>query len=67
MRDRPQLAEVPLLVYSAREMTEAEQKRLKLGPTEFVTKSRVSIEEFESRVANLLFAREDGVSTAAAV
>ena len=41
------------------------QKRLTLGPTEFVTKSRMSIEEFEARVANLLFERE-ALSTATA-
>ena len=29
-----------------------------LGPTDFVTKSRVSIEEFEARVARLLFGTE---------
>jgi hypothetical protein len=54
-------------------VTAAEQKKLTLGPTEFVTKSRVSIEEFEARVAHLLFGMEGSplsaataVSTAAA-
>jgi PAS domain S-box-containing protein len=56
MRDRAPLAHIPLLVYSAREVSTAEQQQLTLGPTEFVTKSRVSIEEFEARVAHLLFA-----------
>src|SRR5205823_750805 len=46
--------DIPLLVYSAREITSAEQKRLTLGPTEFVTKSRVSVQEFEQRVIRLL-------------
>jgi PAS domain S-box-containing protein len=55
IRQRPLLARTPLLVYSARETSAAEQERLTLGPTEFVTKSRVSIEEFEARVAHLLF------------
>ena len=40
----------------AHEVSTAEQQQLTLGPTEFVTKSRVSIEEFEARVAHLLFA-----------
>ncbi|MEK6371389.1 MAG: ATP-binding protein [Acidobacteriota bacterium] len=56
MRGRASLAHIPLLVYSAREVSTAEQQQLTLGPTEFVTKSRVSIEEFEARVAHLLFA-----------
>jgi len=56
MRARAPLAHIPLLVYSAREVSTAEQHQLTLGPTEFVTKSRVSIEEFEARVAHLLFA-----------
>ena len=55
IRRRQPLARIPLLVYSAREVSAAEQERLTLGPTEFVTKSRVSIEEFEARVAHLLF------------
>jgi DNA-binding response OmpR family regulator len=58
IRQRPLLARTPLLVYSARETTAAEQEKLRLGPTEFVTKSRVSIEEFEARVAHLLFGME---------
>ena len=66
IRERPLLARTPLLVYSAREVTAAEQKKLTLGPTEFVTKSRVSIEEFEARVAHLLFGMEGPPPSAAA-
>jgi PAS domain S-box-containing protein len=55
VRQHPSMGHTPLLVYSAREVTAAEQEKLILGPTEFVTKSRVSIEEFEARVAHLLF------------
>ena len=66
MRERPPLAHVSLLVYSAREVTAAEQAQLTLGPTEFVTKSRVSIEEFEARVEHLLFEHEGALSLAAA-
>ena len=61
IRQRPPLARTPLLVYSAREVSAAEQEKLILGPTEFVTKSRVSIEEFEARVAHLLFGEADGL------
>ena len=57
-RQHPPLARTPLLVYSAREVSVAEQERLTLGSTEFVTKSRVSIQEFEARVAHLLFGND---------
>lgn len=48
------LAHIPLIVYSALELDAAEQERLRLGPTEFLIKSRVSLEEFEQEVVRLL-------------
>lgn len=45
---------VPLLVYSAFEPSATQQEHLRLGPTEFLTKSRVSPEQLERRVAALL-------------
>jgi CheY-like chemotaxis protein len=48
------LAHIPLIVYSALELDAAEQERLRLGPTEFLIKSRVSQEEFEEEVVRLL-------------
>jgi len=48
------LAHIPLIVYSAMELDDAEQARLRLGPTEFLIKSRVSLEEFEGEVVRLL-------------
>jgi len=54
MKSNSLLANTPLVVYSAREVSTAEQDRLRLGPTEFLTKSRVSLEQFESRVVDLL-------------
>ena len=54
MRARQKLAHVPLVVYSAHEVSPADQERLRLGPTEFMTKSRVSPEQFEQRVVELL-------------
>jgi CheY-like chemotaxis protein len=45
---------VPLVVYSALETTPSQQERLRLGPTEFITKSRIGPEEFERRVLHLL-------------
>jgi len=52
-KQRPQCT-TPLLVYSAQEVGSAEQARLKLGRTEFLTKSRGSLHDFESRVIRLL-------------
>lgn len=48
------LHEVPLVVYSAQELTKAERDRLLLGPTEFFTKGRITPENFEQRVIALL-------------
>ncbi|MBX9257750.1 response regulator [Desmonostoc muscorum CCALA 125] len=43
-----------VLVYSAKNLDESEHNRLKLGHTEFLTKGRVTTEEFEERVMQLL-------------
>ena len=45
---------LPLVVYSATEPSPSQRDRLRLGPTEFMTKSRVAPEEFERRIVNLL-------------
>jgi PAS domain S-box-containing protein len=45
---------VPLVVYTARELDEDDRARLRLGHTEFLTKGRVSPDEFEKRVVSLL-------------
>jgi PAS domain S-box-containing protein len=54
LRRRPNLRDVPLLVYSARDLGSADQARLRLGPTEFLTKSRCSPADFEAHVVRLL-------------
>ncbi len=48
------LCNTPVLVYSARDLDESEHNRLKLGHTEFLTKGRVTSQEFEQRVMELL-------------
>jgi PAS domain S-box-containing protein len=48
------LGHTPLIVYSAIDVDESQKERLRLGPTEFLTKSRTSLEEFEHRVIQLL-------------
>jgi CheY-like chemotaxis protein len=54
LRKDTALSSVPLLVYSAKEVGAAEQPRLTLGPTEFLTKSRCSLEDVENHVVRLL-------------
>jgi hypothetical protein len=54
LREHERLAHVPLVVYTAHELTAADHENLRLGPTEFITKSRVTPEEFEHRVVGLL-------------
>jgi PAS domain S-box-containing protein len=44
----------PLVVYTASELDDGERARLRLGYTEFLTKGRVSPDEFERRVVSLL-------------
>jgi PAS domain S-box-containing protein len=54
IKDHDLWRSVPLIVYSALETTASQQDRLRLGPTEFITKSRIEPEEFERRVLDLL-------------
>ncbi len=54
LRESATLGRVPLLVYSALDVGIADQSRLRLGPTEFLTKSRCSPADFEARVIRLL-------------
>ena len=54
LRRHDHLRQIPLIVYSARDLTGADRSRLKLGSTEFLTKGRLSSNEFEDRVIALL-------------
>ena len=54
LRGEAGLRGVPLVVYTARELEEDDRRRLRLGHTEFLTKGRVSPDEFERRVVSLL-------------
>lgn len=53
-RQQNNLRQVPLVVYSAKDLDVEERERLKLGPTQFYIKGRVTPEEFEQRVVGLL-------------
>jgi CheY-like chemotaxis protein len=48
------LCNTPLVVYSGKDLDTSERDRLKLGRTEFLSKGRVTIQEFEQRVMALL-------------
>jgi signal transduction histidine kinase/DNA-binding response OmpR family regulator len=50
LRQQPPLRTLPLVVYSGREVSDAEMTRLRLGPTEFLTKAKVQPHEVEELV-----------------
>jgi PAS domain S-box-containing protein len=54
LRREDRLRDVALVVYSARDLTEADRQRLTLGETRYLTKGRVTPEEFERYVIALL-------------
>ncbi|AFZ24099.1 PAS domain S-box [Cylindrospermum stagnale PCC 7417] len=54
LQQHNQLCSIPVFVYSAKDLDASERQRLKLGHTEFLTKGRVTIQEFEQRVMDLL-------------
>ncbi len=54
LRQQDRLRQVPLVVYSAKDLNDAERGRLRLGQTQFFTKGRITPEEFEQRVIGLL-------------
>jgi PAS domain S-box-containing protein len=53
MRQRSALKDIPVLVYTGRDLVEEQRGRLRLGPTRFLTKSKASDEEFRRLVAEL--------------
>jgi CheY-like chemotaxis protein/anti-sigma regulatory factor (Ser/Thr protein kinase) len=55
LRRHERLNALPMVVYTARELDSADRERLRLGAgTEFLTKGRVSPQDFEARVLSLL-------------
>ncbi|NHC36967.1 response regulator [Scytonema millei] len=54
LHQHDRLYSIPLVVYSAQDLDQSERNRLKLGHTEFLTKGRVSPQEFEQRVLELI-------------
>jgi CheY-like chemotaxis protein len=54
LRQHESLAGLPLVVYSARQLTPAERRQLTLGPTHFLTKARVQPQQLEALVLTML-------------
>jgi PAS domain S-box-containing protein len=54
LRQQNNLNQLPLIVYSAQDLSEADRKKLQLGPTEFLTKARVQLQDVETLVLTML-------------
>ncbi len=54
LRHHNRLCQVPLVVYTAQDLNQHDRDRLKLGDTLFFTKGRISPQEFERRMVDLL-------------
>jgi CheY-like chemotaxis protein len=55
LRHHEHLRALPIVVYTARDLDEADRERLRLGcMTEFLTKGRITPADFEQRVMRLL-------------
>ncbi|HEX7159176.1 MAG TPA: response regulator [Edaphobacter sp.] len=54
LRHQPALRTLPLVVYSGREVSETEMSKLRLGPTEFLTKAKVQPQEVEELVLSMV-------------
>lgn len=54
LRGQAEMRQLPLVIYSAQDVGEMERKKLLLGPTEFLTKTRVQPQDVEMVVSNML-------------
>ncbi len=54
IREQPRLRTLPLVVYSGQEISEVERSKLRLGPTEFLTKAKVQPREVEALVLSMV-------------
>jgi PAS domain S-box-containing protein len=54
LRTRRDLRRLPMVVYSAREVSSSERGLFRLGPTEFLTKTKVQPEDVEALVFTML-------------
>jgi len=54
LRNEPKLRNIPLIVYTAKDLTEDDRDRLRLGLTSYLTKATTSESDFMLNVRNLL-------------
>ena len=54
LRQQPALRTLPLVVYSGREVSDVEMAKLRVGPTEFLTKAKVQPQEVEELVLSMV-------------
>ena len=54
LRGQPDLRTLPLVVYSGREVSTAEREQLRLGPTQFLAKTRVQPRDVEELVLAMI-------------
>ena len=54
LRKDDELRNIPVVVYSGADIAPTDRPRLRLGPTEFFTKSRISPEDFEHTVLEMV-------------
>jgi CheY-like chemotaxis protein len=54
LRQHNRLQQIPLVVYTARDLDDQDRDRLKLKQTLFFTKGRIPPQEFEQRMVQLL-------------
>jgi signal transduction histidine kinase/DNA-binding response OmpR family regulator len=54
LRQQPDLLSLPLVVYSGRDLADAEMTKLRLGPTDFLTKAKVQPSEVEELVLSIV-------------
>lgn len=54
LRQQPDLRNLPLVVYSGQEVSEEDMSRLRLGPTQFLTKAKVEARDVEALVLKIV-------------
>jgi CheY-like chemotaxis protein len=62
LRRQPALRNLPLVVYSGREITEAEMAKLRLGPTQFLSRAKLQPREVEELVLAMVQRLRDTAS-----
>jgi DNA-binding response OmpR family regulator len=54
LRKHENLAHLPLVIYSGRDLSSDDCRKLTLGPTQFLTKARVQPQQLEALVLTML-------------